>query len=463
MGTEQKLTLTALQMMIRDSIVLALPGTYWVAAEISELKINYSGHCYLELVEKRPGKDTIMSRARGVIWAARFRTIQALFESATGEKLREGLNVLVAVSVEYHELYGLSLNITDLDPAFTMGDMALKRREIIRRLTDDGIINMNAELEFPPVPSRVAVISSSSSAGFTDFHKQLSENGYGYSFNAELFNAPMQGEETEKGIISALDKIASRINQFDVVVILRGGGSAADLRWFDNYDIAFHITQFPIPVLTGIGHDKDISIADIVAWNSFKTPTAVASFLIEKMNDTDLVILALSERLNQAAKYIVLEKDAVIKMLARRILPTSGAILSESRRLISYTAHSLLSKTSGLIRSSATNIAVFDSKLRAESNRTITAASEKLSVIYSSRNAAAAGLINKKREELNGMEGLIRLSDPKNILKKGFSITVKNGKTVRSSGDLISGDKIVTKFFDGTINSEVISSENKRK
>jgi len=448
-------------MMIRDSIVLALPGYYWISAEIAELKVNYSGHCYLEVVEKNPVNETIRSRARGVIWAARYRAIQPLFESVTGESLREGITVLIKVSVEYHELYGLSLNITDIDPAYTVGDIAMKRLEIIRRLTDDGIINMNSELEFPSRPGRIAVISSASSAGYTDFLKHLTENNYGYKFETELFNAPMQGDETEKGIIAALDKVAARIDQFDLAVIIRGGGSTSDLRWFDSYDIAFHVTQFPIPVVTGIGHEKDVTVTDMVAWKSFKTPTAVASFLIETVHETDLILQELAGRLIQAARYITMEKGSIITTLARRIIPSSSMLLSESREKISSSALTLSSQTGALIRSAGKDLAILDSTLKSETKRTLTFARTEVSLKTDLLRTNSLEIIWKKNQQLNAAEGLIRMADPKNILKKGFSFTTKNGKTVRSAKELQSGDKIISHFYDGKINSEVIKTETK--
>jgi len=455
MGAEQRLTLTALQMMIRDSIVLALPGSYWITAEIAELKVNYSGHCYLEVIEKNPVNNTIRARARGVIWAARFRSIQPLFESVTGESLREGISVLIKVSVEYHELYGLSLNITDIDPAYTVGDMAMKRMEIIRRLTDDGIIYMNSELEFPSRPGRIAIISSASSAGYTDFLTHLTENSYGYKFTTELFNAPMQGEETEKGILAPLDTIAARLEQFDLAGITIGGGLPSDLRWFVRSAIAFHVTQFPIPVVTGIGHEKDVTVTDMVAWKSLKTPTAVASFLIEKVHDTDLLLQELAGRLMQAARYITLERGSVITTLARRIIPTSSILLSDSRERLSTTILNLSSQTGTLIRSAGMKLAIMNSSLKSETKRTLAIAESDLSVVTDLLKTGSREIIWKQNQQLNAAQGLIKMADPANILKKGFSLTTRNGRTVRSAKELNSGDIISSHFHDGEVISEV--------
>jgi exodeoxyribonuclease VII large subunit len=270
----EKLSLTELQLIIKDSLYMALPDMYWVIAEISEIKENYNGHCYLELIEKHPDEISIRSRVKAVIWSNRFRFLKSFFENSTGESLREGLKILIRVKIEYHEIYGLSLVINDIDPAFTLGEMALKRQQILKRLEEEGVLTMNKDLDFPVVPQRVAVISSRNAAGYTDFMKHLTGNSYGYVFYTYLIETPMQGNETEAGVIKALEKIAGNIEEFDLAVIIRGGGSQTDLSWFDNYNIAYYVTQFPLPVITGIGHEKDLSVTDIVAYRSLKTPTA---------------------------------------------------------------------------------------------------------------------------------------------------------------------------------------------
>lgn len=222
-----KLSLTELQLIIKDSLYMALPDMYWVTAEVSEIKENYAGHCYLELIEKQSDEKNVSARVRAIIWNNRYRFLKSLFENITGESLRAGMKVLVRVKVEYHELYGLSLIISDIDPSFTIGEMAVKRQMIIRKLEEEGVFSMNKELELPFVPRRIAVISSGSAAGFLDFMKHLRENSYGYVFYTALFETIMQGTETEKSVISALDRIAVNSEVFDVVAILRGEGPRA--------------------------------------------------------------------------------------------------------------------------------------------------------------------------------------------------------------------------------------------
>ena len=263
----------------------------WVIGEISEINIHSNGHCYLTLIEKGESEDRIVAQARATIWSYTFRMLRPFFETTTGQQLTDGIKVLLQVSVEFHEMYGFSLNVRNIDPAYTLGDQALKRREIIRRLTDEGVLTMNKELELPLVPQKIAIISSPSAAGYEDFMEQLANNGNGYKFYTKLFPAVMQGNQAEQSIVEALDRIYPYEDFFDVVVIIRGGGSQVDLSCFDNYNIAYHITQFPLPVLTGIGHEKDDSIADLVAHTRLKTPTAVAEFILDG-------VAAFEERIN---------------------------------------------------------------------------------------------------------------------------------------------------------------------
>ncbi|MGM0505145.1 MAG: exodeoxyribonuclease VII large subunit, partial [Bacteroidota bacterium] len=269
-----KISLLELNQSIREKIKFNFPESIWVVAEISELKINRNGHCYLELIEKEAISENIIAKSRATIWAFTFRMLKPYFESVTGHELISGLKILVQVTVEFHELYGFSLNITDIDPNYTLGDLAQKKAETLRKLEEDGIINMNRELEFPIVPQKIAVISSETAAGYQDFMHQLTHNKYGYTYYIKLFPAIMQGLKAEESIIDTLERIFQHDHFFDIVVIIRGGGSQADLNCFNNYLLAANVAQFPIPVLTGIGHDKDESIVDLVACQKLKTPTA---------------------------------------------------------------------------------------------------------------------------------------------------------------------------------------------
>jgi exodeoxyribonuclease VII large subunit len=408
----EKLSLTELQLIIKDSLYLALPDMYWVIAEISEMKENYNGHCYLELVEKHPDEISIRSRVKAVIWSSRYRFIKSFFENAAGESLRDGLKVLIRVKIEYHEIYGLSLVINDIDPAFTLGDMALKRQQILKRLEEEGVLTMNKDLDFPVVPQRIAVVSSAGAAGYTDFMKHLNGNSFGYVFYTLLVETPLQGKETESGIIRALDKIAANIDKFDLAVIIRGGGSQTDLSWFDNYNIAYYITQFPLPVITGIGHEKDLSVTDIVAHRSLKTPTAVADFIIECMNGAENHLAELSSEIIDRSMMMVEESKKQVETAHLRLILVARAQLS-----LHETA---LTRKKEILASTSKN---------------------RLSTI---------------KNLLAGFDNSLKILDPENVLKRGYTITSMNGKILKKCKLIKKDDVLDTKFSDGSVSSRVV-------
>lgn len=282
---EDSRSLSSLILSVKNSLEERFPLPVWLVAEISEMNINRSGHCYLELIEKDILSDKIIAKARATIWAFAFRMIRPYFETSTGETLRSGLKVLLKVSVEFHEVYGFSLNVSDIDPQYTLGDLAMKRIRIIQQLQDDGVFEMNKLLSFPKVPQRIAVVSSETAAGYGDFQQQLQANTHNFAFKTRLFPAVMQGNNAPESIITAFERVYESITDFDVVVLLRGGGSKSDLSCFDDYELSYYLTQFPLPVLTGIGHERDDSVCDLVAHTRLKTPTAVAEFLIQRLLD----------------------------------------------------------------------------------------------------------------------------------------------------------------------------------
>ncbi len=293
---ESQLSLLELNQLIKDTLDDAFATPVWVKAEISEMTVNRTGHCYLELVDVDPSSKEVLARARATIWSYSFRMLRPYFETTTGQSFTQGIKILVSVKVEYHPVYGMSLNIRDIDPSYTMGDMARKRREIIVQLQEDGVYDMNRELELPLVPQRVAIISSPTAAGLQDFMDQLNNNQRNIQFYTKLFPAVMQGTETAGSIINALELVFQYEDFFDVVCIIRGGGAQLDLASFDNYELAYHVAQFPVPVITGIGHDKDETVIDLVAHTKMKTPTAVAEFLINGAETFEQMLLELEAR-----------------------------------------------------------------------------------------------------------------------------------------------------------------------
>ncbi|HKL66333.1 MAG TPA: exodeoxyribonuclease VII large subunit, partial [Bacteroidales bacterium] len=351
-------SLSQLQDLIKEAIENSLSGFYWVSAEISELKLNYSGHCYIELVEKT-GNDDIKSRIRTIIWSQKARMLLPYFESSTGQELSEGLKVLLKVKTLYHRVYGLSLNVYDIDPAYTLGEMAILRKKIIGRLETEGVINLNRELSFPLLPKNIAIISSELAAGYQDFYETLLNNEYGYTYNITLYKSVMQGKETEKSVSGAINRIFESNKKYDLIVIVRGGGSQADLSWFDNYNIAFLITQMPVPVITGIGHEKDLSVTDMVAHKAFKTPTAVAEFIISQSRRTEEYLAVLQESIIsksqdmvQKGRSLINRVSADLSPLVRDSLKKKQAVLNKSALRLSGSTRSFLAYKRSVLKSS---------------------------------------------------------------------------------------------------------------
>lgn len=295
-------TLYQLQSDISEVLADAFTDSLWVRAEVSECSVNRSGHCYLTLVEKEEKSGRLLARCSAVIWAQTYRILSAHFKSVTGSDIVAGMNVLLRVQVQYSEVYGLSLNVRDIDPSFTIGNLELERQRTIARLSEQGMMELNSSLELPVLPRRLAVISAEGAAGYRDFIQHLHGNEYGFTFVTALFPAPMQGAEAPAGIIAALDAIARHIEDFDAVLILRGGGSVMDLVCFDDYDLALNVAQFPLPVLTGIGHDKDYHVIDMVAWHNVKTPTALADFFVDIFAREEQAVISLISRLRLTLK-----------------------------------------------------------------------------------------------------------------------------------------------------------------
>ncbi len=418
MNREGSISLTELQGLIRDKIYEALPGSFWVVAEIAEMKVQSAGHCYLELTGSDTPGGRVTARARATIWASKYRSLSTFFNASTGIPLRAGITILFRATVEYHELYGLSLNISEIDPAYTAGDMALRREAIIRRLTAEGVLTMNRGVAMTPYPRNIAVVSSSKAAGYQDFINQLINNPYGYVFQPVLFEAVMQGETTAASVTEALDKIAEEPGRFDVVAIIRGGGSTTDLSWFDSYEIAYHVTQFPLPVLTGIGHEKDQSVTDMVAWRALKTPTAVAGFITERTLDCENRIIGMAETL---------------ATLVTGALDAAGEHLSSLQNRTAATARLI-----------------------------VRVKQEKLAYHRENLRRAALGVIRKAKESTDRVEDSLRHLDPAGVLKRGYTLTSRNSIIIQSAADLEPGDIIKTHFADGTASSKVEKIIKKR-
>jgi len=447
-------SLSELQKLIKKSLQDKLPGYYWVSAEISELKVNYAGHCYLELIEKDKQED-IKSRIRAIIWSQKTRLLLPYFENITGQPLSEGIRVLLRVNIEYHEVYGLSLIIHNIDPAYTVGEMALKRKQIIERLESEGVIDINKELPFPILPYRIAVVSSEQAAGFKDFTDELNRNEFGYRYYTRLFKAVMQGNETEASVCNAINNIFEETTNFDIIVIVRGGGSQADLSWFDNYNIAYLITQLPIPVLTGIGHEKDLSVTDMVAHRSFKTPTAVADFIINQSLKTEEYLLQIRGSIIDLCREMVRTKRIIINRLSVNIVPMVRISLHNKRILVNRSGLRLSGNTQSYLSQNRARLNTVKTTVSKRSHKNVDDKHRQINDLKNRFEPAFKRYKHQKQTILDNFSRSIDYLRPSRVLERGYSITLYNNKAVRSSNELKPGSEISTILNLGRVESKV--------
>ena len=426
--SEKRLTLYELNSLVREVLECEMPDEYWVEAELSECRES-RGHCYLELIEKDEQSATPIAKASAKCWAPKWLLIKPYFERTTGQQLHAGMKVLLKVYAQFHEAYGFSWIVTDIDPTYTLGDMARKRQEIIRQLKEEGVFDLQKGLRLPLFCQRIAVISSETAAGYGDFCNQLADNPYGFQFQTQLFPAIMQGEDVEQSIINALERIYNY--QFDVVVIIRGGGAAADLSGFDTLALAENVANFPLPIITGIGHDRDESILDMVSHTRVKTPTAAATLLIDHLktvmdilNDSQEQIVRLAQ---QKLAYYKSQFAAIAEVLPR--LFSNVKVRQEARldllnsRLAHYAQQAITNYQLSIVNLENRLPTLLDRRLLTEKHR--------------------LQLIEEKAKSL----------DPALMLSRGYSITLKDGKAVRDAQQLQTGDEIETRLEKGTIKS----------
>ena len=442
-NTPQSCSLYELTTQVRRTLEDSFADAYWVRAETSDVRVNAaSGHCYLEFVEKSPETNQLIAKARGSIWARTFRLLKPYFELETGQAFTSGLKVLVKVTVEFHELYGFSLNVLDIDPSYTLGDMMRRRQEIIRRLQDEGVFDLNRELVLPELTRRLAVITSPTAAGYEDFTNQLLNNPQGYPFYIKLFPALMQGEKTEESVIAALDRIYEHRDLFDAVIIIRGGGATSDLNSFDSYLLAANCAQFPLPILTGIGHERDDTIVDLVAHTRLKTPTAVAAFLLERMDRVAGELSLLQQQLVQDAERILLAQRNFLQLLSTRFPERVLNRIERSRSELHRLAAALPSAVSTLLARQDKGLEQMKGRIR----------------------SAVENRCSREKQQLQLAEQFIRMASPDYVLKRGYSLALKDGRIVKSPAGLAPGDSLTVRWADGEAQTEIkelnISSEN---
>ena len=436
--TPTHLTLRQLNLMVADAIEMHLPDEYWVEAELSECR-EHGGHCYMELIEKDERSNTPIARASAKCWRQTWLMVKPYFERTAGQPLHAGMKVLLRVYAQFHEAYGFSWIVSDIDPTYTLGDMARKRQEIIHQLKDEGVFDLQRELRLPLFCQHIAVISASNAAGYGDFCRQLEDNAYGFRFAVTLFPAIMQGEQVEQSIINALNQIyrgyggtevrgcedtpAADISRtpvppyprtperFDCVVIIRGGGATADLSGFDTLALAENVAQFPLPVITGIGHDRDESILDMVAHTRVKTPTAAAALLIDNL----LRVLDRIEQAETALTHLVNER---ISRHQQRLATLTTLIPTLALRLLGDGRH---------------RIELLGNRLPVAIERRLTA----------------------QKHRIDSLALTVKGFDPQLLLSRGYSITLHNGRAVRDASLLLPGDEIETRVEKGTVLSTV--------
>ncbi len=425
------LSLYELNNLVRSTLEMTMCDEYWVHAEISELRENR--HCYLEFAQKDALGNGLVAKARGQVWANRWVMLRSHFERTTGQRLCVGMQVLVKVEVTFHELYGYSLNVLDIDPTYTLGDIARRRKEIMDKIRAEGIEDMNKELPLPRLIQRIAVISAATAAGYGDFSNQLHNNARGLAFVTRLFPATMQGNEVESSIVNALNAIAAEQDDWDVVVIIRGGGATTDLAGFDSLVLAENVAQFPLPIITGIGHERDDTIIDMVSHTRVKTPTAAAEFLIHHQEE---------------------ELDYVNALADRIIKNGLAKIANEKTRLQTIT-----SKMPSLYKAyKAGEEARLDRKLSIIQNNILQNVQRKLNTTAMREQQLklyTSALLNKEHNRLDILENKIKNASPERILKLGFTITRINGKAVKDATLLHKGDMIETEFAQGKVKSTV--------
>ena len=441
----KSLTLYELNALVRDTLALQMPDEYWVEAELSEAR-EVRGHCYMELIQKDDRSNTPVAKASAKCWASTWQLVRPHFMRVTGQQVHAGMKVLLKVYAQFHESYGFSWIVTDIDPTYTLGDMARKRMEIIRQLKEEGVFELQKELQLPMFCQRIAVISSANAAGYGDFVNQLESNEYGFRFHTQLFPAIMQGEGVEQSVIAALNKIFERLEKedsslftlhsslnFDCVVIIRGGGATSDLSGFDTLALAEHVANFPIPIITGIGHERDESVLDMVSHTRVKTPTAAAAFLISHLK-------GVLDAIEDAEQSIVLKVRQQMEMEKIRLLHLSQQIPS---------LYSLVKSRQ------ETRLDRLQSSLQLSVSRRLQDERHRLDILSHNLPPIAEHKLLQEHHRLDLLREKLEALNPELLLRRGYSITLSAGKIVKDASLLHPGDLIETRLQKGTVHSVV--------
>lgn len=427
------LSLSELNSLVAEAISIGVPGQYWVEAEISEAR-EVRGHCYLELVEKDDRSNTPVARASAKCWQNRWSIIRPMFERVTGQHLHAGMKVMLRVYANFHEAYGFSWIVSDINPEYTLGDLARRRKEIVERLKADGVFDLQRELLLPMFAQRIAVVSSEGAAGFGDFCRQLHDNAGSYQFDVRLFHAVMQGEAVERSVVEALNAIYEVQERYDCVVIIRGGGATSDLSGFDTLALAENVANFPLPIITGIGHDRDETVLDLVAFAHVKTPTAAAQLLVDNLSQTAALADRLCQRVVLAARHRMEMEQGRLRSLASRI-PVLFSLVGEK-------------ETGRLDRLTA--------RINSSLALTISAQRQHLDRLAASVRDQTLRRITAEQHRLEMLERRVEAENPERLLKRGYSITTYKGRTVRDASQLPPDAEVETRVENGSFRSRVV-------
>lgn len=424
------LSLFELNNLVREVIATDLSMEYWVEAELSEVR-EVRGHCYMELVQKDMFSNTPVAKASAKCWKSKWMYVRPKFEQITGQYLHTGMKVMLKVYADFHEAYGFSWIVTDINPEYTLGDMAKKRMQIIEQLKQEGVFDLQKELEIPMFAQRVAVISSLNAAGFGDFTRQLTDNSYGFKFQVELFPAIMQGEGIEGSVIAALDAINERLDEFDVVVIIRGGGATSDMSGFDTLALAENVANFPLPIITGIGHDRDESVLDMISHTKVKTPTAAAALLIEHLEVVWQMLIEAENELVTVAQHRIENEKQRLSHIAEKIPVLFSLVKTHYENVLDKLLMTISSMINEKVSSEKHNVLLME---------------EKIKPLVDVR-------LQREKHHLMMLEQRVKALDPEILLKRGYSITLCKGKVVVDASMLKSGDEVETKVRKGTFKS----------
>ena len=427
------LSLYELNSLVRDVISLSLPDSYWVEAELSEAREGYGGHCYMELIEKDEHSNTPIAKAHASCWRNRWMLLKPHFERVTGQRIHAGMKVLLKVHAQFHENYGFSWIVDDIDPTYTMGDMARKRMEIIQTLKEEGVFDLQKELKLPMFCQRIAVISSATAAGYGDFCNQLADNGYGLQFTTALFAATMQGEGVEQSVISALNRINEEWENWDCVVIIRGGGATSDLSGFDTLALAENVANFPLPIITGIGHERDESVLDMISFQRVKTPTAAAAFLVDHLTE----VYARIEDAQEAIVNYVKRRLQVERMKFERLSTQIPTLFSLVKVRQSNRLDQLLNR------------------LKVKAERIPADGLHRLEMLEARLKEPVARKLERELHRVEMLSQRAIAQDPERLLSRGYSITLKDGKSIKDASQLKAGDEIETRFAKGVAKAVV--------